>query len=92
MRKTNLKDKEMKDETRYSKGCLCSGIKIVIIIFMISILSCKPEQPERFEKPFIIIEKCVKGCLYNYAYQDKNGKIGKFDDDINKYSIGDTIK
>jgi len=51
----------------------------------------------KFEKPFIIISKELaivqtgKNKMF-YKYQDKNGKINYFFDDINKYNVGDTLK
>ena len=66
-------------------------MKIGLLILILFIITSCPEK--RLEKPFIIYSKCIcNDCIYNYTFYDKNGNIGYFDDDITKYSVGDTIK
>lgn len=64
---------------------------LLMIAICISILtSCKqPSKP--LKKPFVITGKC-NDCSFIYYAQDANGMKFGFDDYIDKYSIGDTIK
>lgn len=88
----------MRDETRYSKGCLYSAIKSIIIIAATFLFSCKPEQSVKYEKPFIIIYESYgfyaagTGKLYQYKCQDKNGNKFYSYSVKDIYNLGDSIK
>lgn len=67
--------------------------ELLIIILTLLLMSC--DNNTKYEKPFIIIYKSrydydKTQCFY--TYQDKNGRRYNFNDESNKYNIGDTIK
>lgn len=66
-------------------------MKTLSILTLIACLLVACES-KKYEKPFVIIDKCTFNCWYIYKFQDKNGNTNVFDDNLLKYNIGDTIK
>lgn len=70
-------------------------ILLIISLILISVFACKPYfNPE---KPYVIIHKFPASMQCNkeycgYKFIGSNGVIVEFCEDVNKYSIGDTIK
>lgn len=71
------------------KKTLFNHITFAYVLLVAGLFGCSGQQ--KFKKPFIIINKCTSDCINTYTFEDANGKRQNFDDDISKYSIGDTI-
>lgn len=62
---------------------------IILSVALLFFYSCR----EPAQKPFIIIGKHKWVGYDSYQFIDKNGiKSEWFEDEINKYNIGDTLK
>lgn len=66
----------------------------MIVLVFCSLISCDSHLVKPIPvKPFVIYSKENKVDNYfTYYFVDKNGNKFTFTEDINKYSIGDTIK
>ncbi len=66
--------------------------KLIILIAVLGIVSCKPKSMEH-KKPYTIIGKeiCCGAPYATYTYIDGNSYESTFDDDKNKYTIGQVI-
>ncbi len=70
--------------------------KLLILLTILSTLACNyPIPKEGYKKPFTIIGKCACSNCYikssEYTYSDVNGNLGQFEDDTDKYNIGQVI-
>jgi len=63
--------------------------KLLVVVLLIGCESVLPK-----EKPFTITEKYIRSYngIAGYYYQDKVGRTGYFEDSINRYNVGDTLK
>jgi hypothetical protein len=62
-----------------------------VVISLFFLFGCS-EKPYKLEKPFIIYNKRVYKNNAEYRYFDKKGRKQCFEDRLDKFSVGDTIK
>ena len=75
-----------------TKTSILAATKAFFILLIVCFFSSCNTAPRK--KPYVIIDKESTSWTWEeiYTYQDANGNTYSFDDDWDKYSIGDTIK